>query len=525
MRLYNPSTLALLATLTRAAGKGWRDELNEPGRGTFDILVNDADYAQLVEGRLARFFLKGTARWQGVIGPSERQTVPFERRKGPAGKVERFDVPGALTLFDSAVVEPEQGVGRLSPDVRLFNFASKHYDVSSWGAATQLYRQDAAGGNPYASSPLDWEDPLAYWIWSQAESGSPPQPVGDAYFVKTFTMAAQKDCWFLTTADDGMEWYLDGGPLAAERQALMWGRTKAIGLLMDAGTHRLACKATNITRDLVASNRAAVIATLAEATGGGQSIGTVYVRTDNTWKALGYPSVAPTMTPGKIVRVLVEEAQARGLLGAVTLGFTDTLDSAGNAWSVPVDVEYQVGLDSLLSVLRQLGEVTVDVKMAPGSLQLNMWNKPRGTDRSGTVALTPGTNLSGLRHQHEEMKANAALVRLPDGTWIWREDAASISTYGRKEVGLTLGTASSEDQANRTVDQVFAEKVPARPFDEVSARVEWPGSQPQPYTDFDVGDTVTCPKRDGSAGTLRIRSITIGEDVAGYATCVVEGRQ
>lgn len=524
LRLINQTTLAEIAVLEGASAKGWRDELDEAGRGAFDIVVNDADYSLIQDGRLARYYLRGTPRWQGVIGPADRESVPFGEKEGPAGRKKRYELYGTLELFDTAPVYPELGLNRYSPEVRLFTPASKYFDVSGWANATALYRQDSTSSNPYASSPRGWKDPLAYWMWGQAESGSPPQPIGDNWFVKDFTMAAQKDCWFMTTADDAMAWYLDGGPLAREGRALMWGTTKAVGLLLDAGPHRLMCIGTNVPRDIVPSNRAAVLASLAEATNGGQDIGTVFVRTDSSWKTLAYPSVAPTMTPGHIVRVLKEEAQTGGYIPGITLGFTDTLDSAGNAWAIPVDVEYSVATDSLLSVLKQLGEVTVDVAMDPSSLRLDMWNKPRGIPRP-TAGLVVGTsagvgNLSGLRHSHVPIKANTAIVRLADGRYVERENAASVAAHGRKGVGLTLGTAASEDQSDRTVDALFASKVPATPQDRATVRIE---GSPYAYQDFSLGDTLPCPKDDGTPGNLRAEAIVVGEDEAGYATVIIEG--
>jgi hypothetical protein len=111
---------------------------------------------------------------------------------------------------------------------------------------------------------------------------------------------------------------------------------------------------------------------------------------DGTAKVAAYPSQIPGMTPGRVVRLLKEEAQARGVL-MPELGFTDTTDSAGQPWPYP-SISTRVGTD-YFTVLREMAATYIDFTMRVGSFTLDMWNLGgQGTTR--TVALHPPTSPS-----------------------------------------------------------------------------------------------------------------------------------
>jgi hypothetical protein len=110
-----------------------------------------------------------------------------------------------------------------------------------------------------------------------------------------------------------------------------------------------------------------------------------------------YPTSPPGFTPGAIIRILLEEAQARGALADVTLGFTDSVDSASASWPVSPDVVFRVGLDGL-SMLRQLAETYVDALMAPDALRLDAWGYGTKGVASG-VTFDAAVNLTELVHE------------------------------------------------------------------------------------------------------------------------------
>lgn len=306
-----------------------------------------------------------------------------------------------MALWEDMVVYPELGAGQvLENDTRLFNFSSKHFDDSAWGAAVQSEQGTGdAGGSRYAApANLPPEMEVAWWIWSEASPTTGSVAAGDAYFRKSYTTTGELVRIYIT-ADNAHELYLDGELVEVDDVlrggGVGWGGLKQVDRWLSSGTHVFAIKGTNVAG--VAPNPAGVLMAAFQLTSNGMTLGPLRVQTDNTWKALGYPASVPGLTPGKVLRHLLEEAQARGAMTGVTLGFTDAVDTAGAAWATTPDIGFPVGLDGL-SVLRQLSESYIDCAMAPGSLRLDAWSHgTRGAAKA--VTLTPGVNLTELRNE------------------------------------------------------------------------------------------------------------------------------
>lgn len=497
-------------TLSGAAATQWVDERNDVGSASLELHRSDADMPAY--GAIVALTLGGTTRYAFRVEQKDQQTL------GATDAAETVKVAGRglLSLFEEVVLYPELGLGRISPDYRLFNFASTYYDDTAWVAATQIKQQKTVSSQwPY--SPADWPDQDAYWIWGQAQgAGSPPQPVGDCYFRKTFTLASQQTLRAYISADDGFEFYFDGAKWAGETTAFMWGETKYVDLgLVDTGTHTIAIKGTNMLRDSAATNVAGVICSVIEMTDGGNTVGTVRARTDNTWKALAYPSAAPGMTPGQILDQLMSEAQTRGALSGWTNDFTSTLDTAAVAWTA-VDIGFSVGT-SYLEVIRALCETSIDVRCGPDALALHAWKKPGGANRSATVVLN-ASNLADLRHDGRAATFNTGLSRTASGAWYEKNDATSTTAYGRKEGFLELGTAPSTTSADRVVTAQF--DVRAQPANHTQAEVV--SATVVPYTSFQVGDIVSLANEALTQVNATVESIAVTVDDVGEAIFRVE---
>jgi hypothetical protein len=533
-RIYdrlNPTTL--LGTLTTDSDRNWRHQRSEVGSGSLVIHADDPDVAILLYRNIVRMRLNGTDRFAWVIEKRSRRSIV---RGGQRERLLVVSGRGVLALFEKAVLDPELGVQRLSPDTRTFNFASVDYDASAWVVAEEIKQQSDTGtfpgqwedadGNP---APESWPDPDAFWIWGQAQGvGSPPQPVGDCFFRKSFNLASEKTVAIFVSADDGFELYLDDEVVAAETRAFMWGETKRHNTFLEAGDHLIAIKATNILRANAATNVAGVICSIIETDEGGQSLGSVIERTDSTWDALAYPSDPPIMSVGAVLRVVIDEAQARGDLPGVSLGFTDALDSDGNAWGTTPAEVYRVGTN-LLAMIRQMCEVAIDVELTP-TLVLNAYNKgDLGSDLTGSISLLEDVHLSGLEHDGEGPLTNDALVKYPVGErnrWLRRQRASSVSAHGPLESYLELGTAASEAQVLITADAILEEH--GEPT--IVATFECQDiTGERPYVDWSVGDTILVPGDDDTPTETVVESITVGETLdeggAGIATFKVEGTQ
>jgi hypothetical protein len=294
---------------------------------------------------------------------------------------------------------------------------------------------------------------------------------------------------------------------AGDTRAFLWGEDiNFIDLgLVDAGVHTLAVKGTNIARDLADVNIAALIYAVVTLADGGDTITSIPLVSSEATKCLAYPSPFPGMTATKILRVAIEEAQARGALAGVTWDFTDTLDSDGNA--VPeVDISCPVPQTNVLALAKML---PLDIDMGPDDLTLHAWVKPRGADLSASVTLARAVNLQGLHHRFEPGDMTVGVARYADGRL--RERAQPGATR-RIENYLEISTAASPGQADDAVDAAFATHADGN-LEATSTIVPTAGATP--YTDFTVGDTITEPDPDLVAVPRRVWSIAVGEDDTG----------
>lgn len=522
--LYESDNVTKVADLDLADGEGWRDVLNEPGSGTIGFALDDPDRLLLTPGRIVRFLLDGTPRFSAIV-PRPRTTLVGT--DGEADEGSTFELPGLLALLDDALVEPELGAGKIAVGQRRFDWTSKDFDDSTWGNAVELFAvsaTDVDGQYNSPDGPDGWPEdgPMraASWIWSQAQGtigvDDPPQPVGDVYLRRPFTLTDEALVGFFFTADDGYEVYVDGDPIAAELQAFAWGTARMEQRFLSAGEHTIAVRATNLDRILSSTNVAGFLFGAATMTAGGAEIDEVLVLSDSSWKALGYPAVAPTMTPGEILGTLITEAQTRGALPGVATTFTDSLDTVGAAWAHPVDLIVQVGA-SIGDVLRMLVETSIDVRVAATGLTLSVYNK-------GTLGIVRPADLSSKELlvaadvNGEDSGGTAALYQDSRGVWHW---ATAPGATRRKEVVVALGSASSDDQAARLIDALFART--ADPTDHATYAFE-PVAGAVPYVDFEVGDTVTARNGDDVPEALRVEALTVAKDETGFAVCAFEGR-
>lgn len=375
----------LLADLDLARGHAWQDVDNDCGTGSLVLANGDPDLALIPYGSVLRFRLDGGAVFASLVETKERATVASGEEADQETKVAGR---GTLAVFEEAVVEPILGTDRpVFSDVRFWNFASPDVSVAGWQQAV---------GNPVSDfgPPEGWTDDAAEWIWDRYGAAYNPvngPPLGDVYFRRVFTVATRVVAEAWAAADDEYEVWLDGLPILSDGLVVGYqGQSRSVQVELDAGTHWLAARASNIF-----PNRSGFRFTLFEL--GSDPLGVpvgVIIRSDASWIQTGYPPQPPGFTPGEILRVLLEEAQARGALTGVTLFFTDNTDSLGVPWPITSDVVMSVGED-YLSVIKRLCETYIDVWMAPGSLSLFAYVS-RGTP-SG-VTLSPQVNLTSLDH-------------------------------------------------------------------------------------------------------------------------------
>lgn len=367
----------------RAVGAGFQDVLSAPGTGRVVVQNDDAELVAVRYGDLLRFEIDGLARFLAI---AERRRRVAVSRDEEVGEETELSGRGVLARWSRAVVYPELDPGAFPfADSRVFNFASPALDDSGWSTSTgttiELYNRN----------PVGWPDPDALFLWDRPNDDA-GTPVGDVYLRHVFTVAALvvADVW--VDADDEYDLWLDGQPLLSDRFSPdTGGNADRARVTLSAGEHLLAVKGRNLNE-----LKGGVIVTVLELDAAGTPTGTITNTSDpSSWKVLGYPPAAPGFTPGEVVRVLLEEAQARGALTGTTLGFSDETDSAGVPWPVAADLAFPVGA-TYLAVLEQLAETYVELRHSPSTYRLEAYlSRGEATD----VAFVEAASILELVHE------------------------------------------------------------------------------------------------------------------------------
>lgn len=214
------------------------------------------------------------------------------------------------------------------------------------------------------------------------------------------------------------------------------------------------------------------------------------VHTNTGWKCLDNPATVPGLTPRRIARLVLEEAQARGDtdLDFVTLAGTDAADPTGAAYpQIVLPVPLPADVHRVVQLIEELG---FPVHMAP-DLTLSIWNPAtRGVDRTATVSILAHTqgvaNLVAERSEAEVL--NVYRVRTDEG---WHEvvDAASVLARGRVESGQLLEGFGSEAEAELVTGPTVEHfATPPR-----TTRCDLTSEGPVvPYVTVDLADIVTA---------------------------------
>jgi hypothetical protein len=253
-------------------------------------------------------------------------------------------------------------------------------------------------------------------------------------------------------------------------------------------------------------------------------------------KAIVYPGTGSTTvaadqqfigaTPGGIMRALLTQNAARGattVANRITwASFTNTTDSAGNAWLFsPGNMTYTVGVN-YLDVLRNMVENgLIEVKMVGRDLQIfNV--SGLGIDR--TVGANPVVLRKGLdfieapQTRTNEQIAAVGLIQGDNNVLKQLVDSSVESSWGRDEIFISQGGVSDSTTlaflAGRQLELASAVRA------ERTRKIAVHQAIFEPYTDYRVSDWVFNDS-GGTLEKLRIRQLVISIDQTGTNSAAV----
>lgn len=379
--------------ITGRKGATFQSQVNEAGSGKLELANEDPILDELQDDDLIRWERRGYGAFVSLAKVRTHRVIdPAEER----GQKTTIEGPGHAALLGEGLVYPSRGVDVFPIEIdRVFNFASPYLDDSLWLPASEIVFNAAntEAFNPFWNGvPEHWprgeagevNAAFGWWIFSQL--GTPRFcPPGTCWFRKHVTTGAGvTNLMFLMACDNFGEVWLDG-------QLILSGGTEStpkdlftafIAIDPAGGDHLIAAKCVNspepppIDGD---ANPGGILISVHEADPLGNWFSDRQVTsTDRSWlMADGVNAIAiPGMTPGRLVRRLVEEIQARGTLLDLVLMFDDEFDSDGNTWELVGEYATKVGND-LFTFLRELSATYLDFWMGPAGLELYLY-RPDG---------------------------------------------------------------------------------------------------------------------------------------------------
>jgi hypothetical protein len=478
-----------IAHLPRFTGLAWEHEFNQAGTFRLSLHLDDsvlAAHADLLDpGNVVVISTGGVKRRGFLIESVEESPIADgdERTVTISGR-------GVLAMLSWALVYAE--VAGISGSFRYDQSDDRDFDFGSLDGSWRItsewvtplgIRQDS-GSSIRKGYPVNWPIGQAEWLWiTNPNAATAPQR---NYFRSSFlTTATSTRITVFAAGDDRMRLKLDGEEIAFVTGG--WKNITSYTTDVAAGTHLIAAEVDAIQFE-GANSPAGFLFAVARVDRNGKVLS--WLRTSapgNTKVRQLLPGGdAPGWFSANILRLLVLEGVERNVhrFDEISMPFTDFVDSDSVAWTGRHDRNFRIGTD-YLDVLAQLTEHDIDVDMT-WDLVLNAW-KNRGDDLSADVQLVSGGPKTGGTQTVSNALRTYILARGRSG-WLTTSNGAAVTAHGRREGLLTVGSALSDSQTRRASNANLGElKDPM-----VTTTVEVSSAKgPQPYEDFDMGDTVT----------------------------------
>ena len=517
LRVFHHDEWTLLKTVPAFISTNWKAELNGFGYGEFTIDADDLDPDDLRQFDVIGCYLDSARVFSWQVEAVQRSSVSDAEESDDAWVVSGRGIGSALSHVTvqsehKAADDPAEHIQELAPDQRPFTFASLLYDESeaAWGAVTEV---GTVAAETYTEQPQGWPDSSGVWVSAESTFDEDNGPTPNVqYFRGTFTNPDPTIVRFYAACVGRMEVFVDGVSMLSVQGVDATANAEAY---LPSGEHQVAI------RYKARSGHSGMVAlSIGKITGYVSDVAQYdwYARADDTWIGLSNPAQAPGWTPGRVIRLLIEEFNARAAVSDTDVGvgqfsqvallgistFDDDTDSDGVAWTARIDRYWQMGTD-LATIMEEMAESAIEFFVDPDG-DLKVYNGQRGEQTE--ARLTVASNLTDLTHDVRYGKANAVvLYRTRDA---WGESRRQINSENpRREGFMSLGTANSHDEAERIITRTG--ELLLRPTTVTTARVI-SETNARPFRDFSIGDSLWCdgPGVEGSgAGEKSYRTLAI----------------
>jgi hypothetical protein len=498
-----------LTELPLAAGIQWQDETSAPGALSLRLPLDDAATAQATSRRILKVHWRGKFRQAARIDSSST-VVAVDGRMWR----EWSNLPGVLALLGGVPVYPEYGLDRTSNSQRTIGYMSRYghgvwLESANFTSAVGVAWSAMTGVRAALPDGLDFPDPQ----WISKRGPNHVEPANSyQYFRRIFPTFQSRSVQILATAENFLDLWLDGEQIVSSdgQDPTTWRQAFQVAMTLqpspEGGRHTIAARVRN-RRHVDSPLR--MLFTMQEVDEAGNVLEQPpIINSDSDWDV---SDVVPGFRRAEALVRLWTEGDFYGYSapGLIRLGFSVDTDSAGSVWEdEPAEYTIDVG-SSVLDLLATFTEKDIDASIDPDTLRLHLWNR-RGTDKTNSVTLAlgrDGGNLIDHRVDRVEPTFNTVLLQVKDGRWMQRQDTGAVTVNGREGAGIAVGSTSDAGSAYQVADAQLADAAqPTITFtSQVSSQIG-----PQIYVDYDLGDTITVPNEDGTAGyAARVMAVTV----------------
>lgn len=239
----------------------------------------------------------------------------------------------------------------------------------------------------------------------------------------------------------------------------------------------------------------------------------------HVWEAAGLPTdtdgniLFGAATPGTIMRTLFNNAKSRGWGTALSLDFTATHDSNGQAWAGGINLALDPA-QTLYDVISALGNQGI-VDWCGQGRTLQMFNPDTALGRDLPAVRLFAAHGETSAPEQISHRDRATVLRVVGDEGLKWDRANGTSPWGRLEAIMSAGGVSDEGTAYLMSDEELLKASGAR----ISRTREFDGSSKfLPHRDFRGGDHVRYQTENGLE-SMRVfsMSLTIEERTTGYA--------